>query len=210
MAKTFLDEAIITIYNTGFFDVALPFIITFAVVYGLLHKTKLFGKDKDSLHAMFAVVISLMVIPFALKVDYTTFLSKLIFIIIKIVALAIVLGVLGFKFEKHHRAYVYVAALLLVAGIVVTEFFDIGALKFSVELVYALLILFIFGLMVWLITGPSKASEAVPEDETKGKKKTTEKTPERTRPAMQPVPIDSLSDEQIEEMLERIKQERNR
>lgn len=161
MPETLLDQAIISIYNTGFFDYALPFVVTFVIIYGLLQRTMLLGKEQQRLNAVFALVVSLIIMPFAAQVNYTTYLSKLIFIILKFIALAMILGLLGFKFKEMPKTTALVLALLATAFIVVTEFFNIGSIEkviSSPQILYILLTVFTFGIVVWLITGSPKVA----------------------------------------------------
>ncbi len=58
----------------GVFDFALPFLLVFVIVYGILTSTKFFG-DKNGVYVIIALVIGLM----ALRYDYffSAFLSEL-------------------------------------------------------------------------------------------------------------------------------------
>ncbi len=44
----------------GFFDFFLPLLLFFAIIYGALDKTKIFGEDKKDINAIIAFVISLI------------------------------------------------------------------------------------------------------------------------------------------------------
>lgn len=59
--------------NLGFFDIVLPFLLAFAVVYGILTYMKIFGTDK-AVHVIIAVVIGLLAIRFPF---YSAFLSEI-------------------------------------------------------------------------------------------------------------------------------------
>ena len=166
---TVLDQAIIDINNTGFFDYFLPFMISFALIYGLMQKTMILGKDKENFNAIFAVVVSLIIMPFAAQVDYTTYLSKLVFIIVKIVLLMIILGLLGYK--QEYSKFTPFIALILTGIIVVTEFFDIASLKnilsWRSEFAYLAVIACAFLFILWAIVRPSKEPERKPKPEVK-------------------------------------------
>ncbi len=70
MAETVLGNAIELLQDFGFFDVVLPFLLIFTIVFGMLEKTKIFGTEKigdshypkKNINAMFAFVVAFFVI----------------------------------------------------------------------------------------------------------------------------------------------------
>lgn len=61
MAST-LANALDFFRDFGIFDVILPFLLVFTVVYATLQKTKILGKDQANLDSMVAFVIGLLVV----------------------------------------------------------------------------------------------------------------------------------------------------
>ncbi len=63
-----LEKSIIFLQEFGFFDVVLPFLLVFTIVFAVLEKTKIFGTQGDdklpkkNLNSMVAFVISFFVI----------------------------------------------------------------------------------------------------------------------------------------------------
>ena len=57
-----LANALTFFRDFGVFDVILPFLLVFTVVYAILQKTELLGKNKSNLDAMVAFVIGLLVV----------------------------------------------------------------------------------------------------------------------------------------------------
>jgi len=158
MPNTMLDNAIISIDSTGFFDYALPFMITFAVIYGILQKTKLFSRDNKNIDAIFSLCVSLIILPFVSNLDYISFAAKLVLVIFALFGLALIQGLLGYKFENTKR-YSFFTALALILIIVFSEFLGINSLRNFIsnyEITYALLILLVFGLIIWIISSSSK------------------------------------------------------
>ena len=49
-----------TLRDMGFLDFFLPLILFFAIIYGALDKTKIFGDDKKDINAIIAFVISMI------------------------------------------------------------------------------------------------------------------------------------------------------
>lgn len=61
MAESLFGGVISTLQQMGFFDVLLPFLLIFAIVYGILEKVKLF-EDRADINAVIAFVIGMIVI----------------------------------------------------------------------------------------------------------------------------------------------------
>jgi len=59
MAST-LSNAIDFFRAFGFFDIVLPFLLVFTIVFAILEKTKILGEDKANLNAMVAFVVGLL------------------------------------------------------------------------------------------------------------------------------------------------------
>jgi hypothetical protein len=70
MASTVLGGTIEFLQEFGFFDVILPFLLVFTIVFGVLEKTKIFGVEKfreqeipkKNINAMIAFVIAFFVV----------------------------------------------------------------------------------------------------------------------------------------------------
>ncbi|MCD6547418.1 MAG: hypothetical protein J7K22_02585, partial [Nanoarchaeota archaeon] len=58
--ESLLLGGIQTLKEIGFFDFFLPFILFFAIVYGALDKTKVFGENRKDINSVIALVISLI------------------------------------------------------------------------------------------------------------------------------------------------------
>ncbi len=200
MANTWLDQAIVTIYNTGFFDYALPFMVTFAILYGILEKTNFLGKENKKVNPILSLIISLMILPFVSRVDYITYLSKMVFIIVKFVAFAMILGLFGYSFKgEHHQKYALFFGILLGLLIVVTEFFDITSFRtLSSNFIYLLLIIIIFGIVYWFISGKPSDVRQIPLPE---KKRQPEPMPEEEEEQVVPVKLSDLR--KLQEELQR-------
>ena len=75
-----LGNALEFLKDFGFFDVLLPFLLVFAVVFGILEKTKILGTEKiggedyprKNINAMVAFVIAMMVVAATKVVDALT------------------------------------------------------------------------------------------------------------------------------------------
>ncbi|MDD5418034.1 MAG: hypothetical protein PHW96_04090 [Candidatus Nanoarchaeia archaeon] len=115
------NEAIGLVKGTGIFDVLLPFLVVFAIVYGMLVKTKFLG-ERQSVNVVVAFVIAMMI---ALNESARSFLNSLLpsytvffIIIIMMVFIFIFFGFSGKNIIRSPPAYLMIFAFLLVLFLV--------------------------------------------------------------------------------------------
>lgn len=92
-------EAIDFFAEIGLFDVVLPFLLVFTIVFAILEKTKVFGVDevegkkytKKNLNSITAFVISFLVIASAELVEIITTVSSNIVVLLLLVVLFLLL-----------------------------------------------------------------------------------------------------------------------
>src|SRR3989344_4546923 len=108
MASQFRD--IIDFFATiGVFDVVLPFLLVFTVVFALLDRTKVFGMEKvegkdytkKNLNAAAAFVISFLVVASSELVEVITKVSSQFVVILFLIVLFLLLVGSFFKEEPH-------------------------------------------------------------------------------------------------------------
>lgn len=193
MAENWLSQVIIDVNKTGFFDYMLPFMIIFAVIYGILEKTRLFGKKAGKINSMLAVIFALIVLPFVSNVNYTNFLSKFVIVIFIFIFLAVIMSFLGFK--SNYSKYAAIFALVVLAIITLPEFVDISLSDIPSEVLYIVLIAVVFGIVVWMVSG----GKDVHVEEPKPKQISTPKrTEEQAKPQAMPIASDKQIDEELE------------
>lgn len=99
MAESALGNAIEFLRNFGFFDVVLPFLLVFTIVFGILEKTKILGIEgkeklpKKNLNAMVAFVIGFFVVAASnIVAVIQTSLPAITMVLLIIVVLMLLLG----------------------------------------------------------------------------------------------------------------------
>lgn len=162
--------------SLGLTDVILPFILVFAVAFAVLRKTKIF-KENQRLDGLVALVMALaVVIPHALgryppNGDIVNIINTALpnvgAVLIALVMLFILVGIWGVEASWGENLHGLVVVLSL---IVVVYIFGRAAGWFTHGLptwLYWLgdpdtqaliVIILIFGLIIWFITGPDKSS----------------------------------------------------
>ena len=113
--------------NIGFFEFYLPFVLTFAIFYGLLEKAKLFGEKSRNINLVIAAVAALYVIGFTpvgitLAQFLASFFTDISLILVSLLALGMIFFVLvpisGHEIENifNIKFLVPIAALLAIAA----------------------------------------------------------------------------------------------
>lgn len=168
----------------GLFDVILPFLLIFAIVFAILEKTMILGKDKDApkqnLNSIVALVISLLFVSANKAVNLVTnALPNIALIIVIAVSFLIMLGVFWkneeFDFKETHRNWyifftfvVFIALLLVFLGAyeyspgvsLLTHLLDSIGDGVSEDLVTGVIvILVVIGVLLWVIRGGRKKEE---------------------------------------------------
>ena len=143
MATTILGNAIEVLQSLGFFDVVLPFLLVFTVVFGILEKTKIFGTDniggheypKKGLNSMVAFVIGFLVLTAKeIVAAIQTSLPLVSLILIAIVSFLMLVGSFlagkeEFDFMKSFGEARIPIAMLFAASIILIFFHSFGWLQ---------------------------------------------------------------------------------
>ncbi len=169
-AYNFVD-AIETLESWGLADVILPFILIFTIIFATLQKSKILGEDKKNFNVVVSLVIALsVIIPHVLGtypsgydvVDIiNSVLPQISLVAIAFLTVLLLAGLVGVKIAGKSFAGVFV----LIALIAVVAIFG-GALGwwdsnwfynfFDEETVALVVMLLVFGLIIWFITRDSK------------------------------------------------------
>lgn len=120
-----LQSAIETLRKMGFFDIVLPFLLVFAVVFATLEKTKIFGEKKSGINSVIAFVVALTVIATANLVGiiqgFTQYIGILIiFIVVILMSVVLVLGkpLSEFKGERGPGAIKWLVVIIAIVGVI--------------------------------------------------------------------------------------------
>lgn len=172
MADSLFAGVISTLEGMGFFTVVLPFLLVFAIIYGVLERSKIF-EERHDIHAVIAFVISMMVIGTAYIVGILLGFLPLVGLLSVIFIGGLILYAIfaGEMTDIYNTKAKYLAAavILIVFPIVLInlafpEFFSEmtqgGALPFNMADIGALVV--ILGIMFGLfwITKPSKGGSS--------------------------------------------------
>jgi len=129
---TALGSAIEFLQDFGFFDVILPFLLVFTIVFGILEKTKIFGVEKvgdkeypkKSVNSMIAFTIGFFVIAAKEVVQaIQVSLPQVVLVLIILVSFMMLAGSFmadkQFSFEQHKGWVLFLTTVVFIAVIMI-------------------------------------------------------------------------------------------
>ena len=173
-----LEEFVRILDSRGLTDVMLPFLLIFVVIFAILQKAKIFGEDKKKFNLVFALVVGLLVvIPHVLNIyppeaDVVQIMNKALpqisIFAVAIVMLLILIGLFGG--EAKWASGSLSGWVAIIAFLVVLIIFGNAAgwwttwswldNLFGEETVAIIVMILVFAIIVWWITGVDKESES--------------------------------------------------
>lgn len=122
--------------DMGFYEVALPFLLIFTIVFAILQKVKIFGANGKNFNAVIAVVLAFLVVRNQAIVGVLNeFLPKISLISVIIVVALLLYAILLNKEESAFSGWVGGIGMILVfIGIVIAFFGSGGAGVFGLEI----------------------------------------------------------------------------
>ena len=153
---------------SGIFEFVLPFLLVFTIVFAVLEKTMLFGKDKNqepkkNINVVVAIVIALIVInQFEIIDRLNLFIPKVSLFIIIAVMFLVLIGLFGAKVEDGFSGITLflfaVASLLIIYWALVpsssSDFFTGSDFGYWIQdNIGTLLVLVIIGIIIWAVVG---------------------------------------------------------
>ncbi len=117
------EDSIILLDNFGLYDVVLPFLFIFTIVFAVLEKTEIFGKEKKKINAMIAFIFGFILIS---SLKYVNIVQDLIsntaLLMVAGTLLLIVVGTLGLdnisdnKYIKWSSIVMGLVGVLIILG----------------------------------------------------------------------------------------------
>ena len=111
-------DFIYSFQDAGVFDIILPFLLIFAIIFAILEKAKIFGEKKSNINLIIALVIGLLVV---IQTDIVnkinTYLPKMALIYVIAIGLLIFFGLMSG--DKHKVGIpTYFAVILGAVGVI--------------------------------------------------------------------------------------------
>ncbi len=179
MAESMLGGTISFLNDLGIYDVILPFLLVFTIVFAILEKTKIFGVEKVDGHtitrknanAMTAFVMAFFVIGSSKLVSLINVMASQIFLLLFLIVLFLMLvGVLQkdgeYELDKKWRKAMMGAVLLIIIIIFLNalgwlqQIYDFLVDNWSTEAVSAVILLLLIAIfMFWVTKSPSSKTK---------------------------------------------------
>jgi len=175
---TMLDSIFFQLKAIGIHDIILPFLLIFVIVYAILQKVKVFGKDGKKTNLVIALVMGLAVVfPHALGMYppgrdivniINTSLPNVSIIIVAILMALIIIGLLGKRVELGNNtlsgwiAFLAFAVVLYIFGSSAGWFGRRASSNFltrNPDLTALVITILIFAVIIWFITKDDKQKE---------------------------------------------------
>lgn len=156
-----LTGALATLDKIGFYEVALPFILIFTIIFAVLEKIHLFGEDTKNFNVIVALVIALFTIRVkGVVMMMNSFLPKVSMLVLVILMVLLIWGIFGAKGETMTGGWFFVAMILSVGGLIWAVVSSLPAvaikapawLRLDATDKGLLALIAIFALFVWLVT----------------------------------------------------------
>lgn len=175
-----LRAAIDFLEKFGFFDVILPFLLVFSIIFGILEKTRIFGSDeidgkkvpKKNINSMVAFSIAFFVVATKKIVDVIeTSLPQVALILIIIVCFLMLAGSFmadkDFSFEKRKYWVMFLTGVIFIAVVLIfvnafgwlQPIIDWVMLSPPVLVVPLVLVTVVVGAVFFIVGGGGKSSE---------------------------------------------------
>ncbi|MBW3002621.1 hypothetical protein KY338_05675 [Candidatus Woesearchaeota archaeon] len=200
---TVVKDVFVFLDNLGMWDVVIPFIFVFTVVYAVLEKTKVLGADEDGtpkhrFNAMAAFVIGFLTLIAAESLNIINRFSQWMVILILMAVLLLML-ISFFGIKKDIRKTRYGMLVIFIAFCIVAlyalgwlDLLDLSALRRYEGIIIGILVFFV---IMWVILRePKKETE-----EEKKKKAAEEKKKAEEKPAENPE-IKTITPEEFEQL----------
>ncbi|MEM5828345.1 MAG: hypothetical protein QW197_02475 [Candidatus Aenigmatarchaeota archaeon] len=176
------SNLILTLHQIGFFRFLIPFILTSAIFYGLLRKSKIFGEPEKNVAVNATVAISsaflVSAAPIIAGIDITAYLSGFLIYTMFVIFAIIILWFLPYIFFPTLRElqiikdvnrkvilalFFLTLSIFIIVGLLIFNFFNTSIGFQANEEFYAtvalLSFIFVFSLLIYLTMKPPQQQQ---------------------------------------------------
>mgnify|MGYP001405172113 CR=1 FL=1 len=162
-----VDTFLVNMNQLGFFDFLLPWLFTFAIVYGLLTKLNLFGDVNPKISAVLAIVFAFFTAPFAgvyLATFFATLGTEITIVLSGLLTVMLFASILGFEGSAISKIP---HAIYAVIGLGAIVFFialggEIQNINLGTNTVMTAVFILVLVAAVWFIVGRNGGSASAP------------------------------------------------
>ncbi len=165
MAIGSIIDILFQLENLGFFDFILPFLLMFAVVYGILQYMKIFGEDK-AVHIIIAVVLGLISIRLPFYSQFLTEMSPRLAVgLIVLLALLILVGMFAPNQSRGTIGWILFAVGAVIFIVIAVQTFNAlsylnGYVDSSEIIGWVVMVAILIGVIVAIAAGNSSSTKS--------------------------------------------------
>jgi hypothetical protein len=168
-------EIIQRLGDLGITDVLLPFLLIFAIIYGILSTIRLFGENRNNINVIIALCMGLLVVVPHVTGGYppgqdvvvimNNAIPNVAIVVIAIIMMLMLMGVFGaydIKKTSYVSGFILLASFLTIAFIFGNSagWFNFGLPPFldflnDPDTQAMVLVILVFGVIVWFVTAPT-------------------------------------------------------
>ncbi len=116
--NTDLGTMLSDLESMGFYEVLLPFLLIFTIIFAILQKIKLFGENSKNVNIVIAVIIAFFVVRVPSIVGVMTqFLPKVSVIVLVLLMFLLIVGIFGAKGEKMSGGWLFIGMIIGLVGL---------------------------------------------------------------------------------------------
>jgi hypothetical protein len=159
-----IASVLTSIEAMGFFDFVLPFLLVFALVFGIMTASKMFG-DNRGLHAIIAIIVGLMALRFGFVQPFFGEMFPRLAVGLSILLAGLILvGAFIPKEQSKYFAYAFVTVAALILIIITYQTFNaigwIGGFGASTDemIAYVISAALLIGIIIAVVLPKSSSS----------------------------------------------------
>jgi hypothetical protein len=116
-----------SLHAMGFFNILLPFMLVFTIVYGVLERSKFFGENRHDINAVIGLVLGLMVVISAFVLQVLTDFLPLIglFAVVLVCFMLLISMFWGEAQNIFDNKWIKYSAVVVIAGVIVFVLADL-------------------------------------------------------------------------------------
>ena len=120
----YISDFVYYLQDVGVYEYVLPFLLVFTIIFAILEKTKLFGKEQDgraktNINTILALVIGLIVIANTdISLLMNSYLSKMALFIVIVLIFILTIGIFGANAEGGFTGAPFLIFILIAIGAV--------------------------------------------------------------------------------------------
>lgn len=155
-----------TLESIGFYSVALPFLLVFTIIFAMLEKIKLFGKQSKRFNLLIALVMAFLVIRVQSLVEtMNSFLPQVSFLALIFIMFLLLLGILIGPTENGWSGIPLFLGIIITVGVIIYALLTssgvvLGGLPSWLQLTSQdrniLIAIVLFFLFVWFVVSEPK------------------------------------------------------